>query len=120
MSYRQNGGSYTNGEKRTQAPDDDSDVEEETLANDYQEQMQYTEGVLDDSLDDGLSIGGIQQDIQATLQAAVTPLERDASLETKLISYDNYCGLFHYILNSDGPVELELPSVITLILKKRP
>ena len=51
------------------------------------------------------------QDMQAQLAAAATPLEYQASLETKFTSYDNYCNLFHYILNSDGPVDLEVPSV---------
>lgn len=32
-----------------------------------------------------------------------TPLER-------FESYSNYCNLFNYILNSDGPVDLELPT----------
>ena len=111
MSLRQNGAPYTNGQSAARAPGDDSDVEEETLANDYQEQMQYDEDAIDDGMDDGMAFGSTQQDIQATLQTAVTPLERDASLETKFISYDNYCSLFHYILNSDGPVDLEMPSV---------
>lgn len=112
MSLRQDGGPFTNGDGPSRGPQDDSDVEEETLANDYREQMQYDEDDMDG--DDGTAFGGIQQDmqdVQATLQAAVTPLERDASLETKFASYDNYCSLFHYILNSEGPVELDLPSV---------
>ena len=105
---RPNGVSYTNGEARAPAPDDDDfDVEEETLANDYQEQMQY-----DEAYDDGSAgFSGSQQDIQAQLQAAVQPLDRDATLDVKFASYDNYCSLFHFILNSEGPVDLELPSV---------
>lgn len=82
----------------------DSDVEEEALANNYQEQVQYND---EDEGDFGMS----PQDIQAQLQAAVTPLDREANLEAKFASYDNYCSLFHYILNSEGPVDLELPSV---------
>ncbi|KAJ2724083.1 hypothetical protein GGI07_002204 [Coemansia sp. Benny D115] len=31
------------------------------------------------------------------------------SLETRFRSFDNYCDLFNYILNSDGPIDLELP-----------
>ncbi|KAK8164858.1 translation initiation factor 3 complex subunit L [Phyllosticta citrichinensis] len=50
------------------------------------------------------------QDIHAQLAAAATPLEYQATLETKFASYDNYCSLFHYILNSDGPVDLEVPN----------
>ena len=110
MSYAQNGTYRQNGDTNNYRAQDDSDVEEETLANDYQEQMQYNND-LDDGMDGGMPFGATQQDIQATLQAAVTPLERDASLETKVTSYDNYCSLFHFILNSEGPVELELPSV---------
>lgn len=105
---RPNGASYTNGTAQISVPeDDDFDVEEETLANDYQEQIQYDDGYDDASV--AYSAG--QQDIQAQLQAAVQPLDRDATLDVKFASYDNYCSLFHYILNSEGPVELELPSV---------
>ncbi|KAF2271783.1 uncharacterized protein EI97DRAFT_387143 [Westerdykella ornata] len=50
------------------------------------------------------------QDIQAQLHAAATPLEFQATLETKFASYDSYCNLFHYILNSEGPVDLEVPN----------
>ena len=57
------------------------------------------------------SLGGGATDIQAQLAAAATPLEYQASLETKFASYDNYCSLFHYVLNSDGPVDLEVPNV---------
>ncbi|KAJ1834978.1 hypothetical protein LPJ63_001496 [Coemansia sp. RSA 2711] len=32
------------------------------------------------------------------------------SLETRFRSFENYCDLFNYILNSDGPLELELPN----------
>ncbi|KAK1911483.1 hypothetical protein P3342_012784 [Pyrenophora teres f. teres] len=38
------------------------------------------------------------------------PLEFQATLETKFASYDSYCNLFHYILNSEGPVDLEVPN----------
>jgi translation initiation factor 3 subunit L len=86
---------------------DDSDVEEEAMANDYREQVQY------DGMDDMNSMPSINnnQDIHAQLQAAATPLEFQATLETKFASYDNYCNLFHYILNSEGPVDLEVPNV---------
>jgi translation initiation factor 3 subunit L len=70
------------------------------------------------NFDDGLSeieqassIGAGATDIQAQLAAAATPLEYQATLETKFASYDNYCSLFHYILNSEGPVDLEVPNV---------
>lgn len=88
---------------------DESDVEEETMVNDYREQVNYDEGMTD--LDRTTSHGGATQDLQAQLAAAATPLEYQATLETKFASYDNYCSLFHYILNSDGPVDLEVPSV---------
>ncbi|KAJ1668013.1 hypothetical protein IW140_002446 [Coemansia sp. RSA 1813] len=32
------------------------------------------------------------------------------SMETRFRSFENYCDLFNYILNSDGPLELELPN----------
>lgn len=83
------------------------------MADDYQEQVQY-EDTMDD---DFASYGGTQQDIQFQLQAAVTPLEYGAGLDVKMASYDNYVSLFHYILNSDGPVELELPSVSPATLR---
>ncbi|KAF3158318.1 Eukaryotic translation initiation factor 3 subunit L [Orbilia oligospora] len=51
-----------------------------------------------------------EDDLQSRLQAAATPLEYQASLEARYASYDNYCSLFHFILNSNGPVELDLPT----------
>jgi translation initiation factor 3 subunit L len=83
-----------------------SDVEEEAMANDYREQVQY-DGMED--LDRMPSMNS-NQDIHAQLQAAATPLEFQATLETKFASYDSYCNLFHYILNSEGPVDLEVPN----------
>jgi hypothetical protein len=90
---------------RDRAPE--SDIDEEGLANEYRESVQY----------DGMEeLGRTQsvvsnQDIQAQLAAAATPLEFQATLETKFASYDSYCNLFHYILNSEGPVDLEVPNV---------
>ena len=79
--------------------------------NDYQEQVQFDDGFSElDRISMGAG-GGQLQDMQAQLAAAATPLEYQATLETKFNSYDNYCNLFHYILNSDGPVDLEVPSV---------
>jgi translation initiation factor 3 subunit L len=98
------------GEAPIRPTDDDSDVEEEALVNDYREQVQYDNGM--DDLDRTVSLGSLQQDLQAQLQAAATPLEFQATLETKFASYDNYCSLFHFILNSDGPVDIEVPTVI--------
>lgn len=89
---------------------DESDVEEEALVNDYREQVNFDDSMSE--LDRTTSLGGSQaQDLQAQLAAAATPLEYQATLETKFASYDNYCSLFHYILNSEGPVDLEVPSV---------
>jgi translation initiation factor 3 subunit L len=98
---------YQNGDAARRAPGDDSDVEEEAMANDYREQVQY-DGM--DDLDRMPSMNS-NQDIHAQLQAAATPLEFQATLETKFASYDSYCNLFHYILNSEGPVDLEVPNV---------
>ena len=92
-------------------PDDDSDVEEEALANNYREQVGYQDGLGEDyDLERSSTLGGTQ-DLQAQLQAAATPLEYGASLEVKIQSYDSYCNLFHFILNSDGPVDIDVPSV---------
>lgn len=93
---------------------DESDVEEEALVNDYREQVHYEDGMSDLDRTTSFGAGSQTQDIQAQLAAAATPLEYQATLETKFASYDNYCNLFHYILNSDGPVELEAPSVCPL------
>lgn len=90
---------------------DESDQEEDALVNDYQEQVHYDNGMVELDQTTSLGGGGQLQDMQAQLAAAATPLEYQATLETKFASYDNYCNLFHYILNSDGPVDLEVPSV---------
>lgn len=97
---------------RQKLNENDSDQEEEALVNDYKEQVHFDEGL--DDVDGSGSYGGSGgqfQDMQAQLNAAATPLEYQATLETKFASYDNYCNLFHYILNSEGPVDLEPPSV---------
>lgn len=86
---------------------DDSD--EEALAADYREQVQY-EGA-EDYDQGGMNMSQQTDDIQGRLAAAAQPLDFSATLEAKFASYDNYCSLFHFILNSDGPVDLEPPSV---------
>lgn len=103
--------SYDDRQIARPVPGDESDVEEEALVNDYREQVHFEDGMSD--LDRITSVGtaSITQDLQAQLTAAATPLEFQATLETKFASYDNYCSLFHYILNSEGPVDLEVPSV---------
>ncbi len=99
---------FTNGGAPSRAVEDDSDVEEEALAADYREQVQY-EG-MDEAEVSSLSMAQQTDDIQSRLAAAAQPLEFSASLEVKFSSYDNYCSLFHFILNSDVPVDLEPPS----------
>ncbi len=98
---------------RRGAVDDESDQEEATMVEDYKEQAgAFDEGMadLDRTTSYGTGVGGPQY-MQAQLAAAATPLEYQATLETKFASYDSYCNLFHYILNSDGPVDLEVPTV---------
>lgn len=100
---------YEQAPEATRAPQDESDAEEEALAEDYREQLQFDDGLDDMERTASLSAG--PQDIYAQLTAAATPLEFQATLDTKFASYDNYCSLFHYILNSDGPVDLDVQSV---------
>ncbi len=112
MSLRQPVAPYQQGEPAMRTAEDESDVEEEALVNDYREQVQYDDGMEDMNRNVSMNaMGGSMLDIQAQLEAAATPLEFQAKLETKFASYDNYCSLFHFILNSDGPVDLEVPSV---------
>lgn len=112
MSVRQ-APSYQQRAPGRQIVEDDSDVEEEALANEYREQVGFQDDGYD--LDRTGSLGGAgAQDLSAQLQAAATPLEYGASLELKIQSYDSYCNLFHYILNSEGPVDLEVPNVRNL------
>jgi translation initiation factor 3 subunit L len=93
-----------------QVVDDASDQEEEAMVNSYREQAQhYNDGHELEQVNS--QDGGQMQDMQQQLQQAAQPLEFQATMETKFASYDNYCSLFHYILNSDGPVDLEVPSV---------
>lgn len=102
--------SFQNGAAPARALDDESDVEEDALVADYREQVQYEDGMGD--LDGGsMSMHQPSDDIQARLVAAAQPLDFSAPLEAKFQSYDAYCQLFHFILNSEGPVDLEPPSV---------
>lgn len=100
---------FQNGGAPARVMDDESDVEEEALVADYQEQIQYEDGM--DELEQTMSMAQQTDDIQSRLAAAAQPLDFSASLDVKFASYDNYCSLFHFILNSDGPVDLEPPSV---------
>lgn len=116
----QNGSRPTN--PHVQLADDSDD--EQALATTLVEALQNNEDDLDDEfLDDpegqdaslaaaqALSMQNTQDNLQARLQAAAQPLDFSAPLEVRFASYDNYCSLFHFILNSEGPVELELPTV---------
>lgn len=106
---------FQNGGIASRALDDDSDIEEEALANDYKEQVQY-EGMEELEQVNSMSMAQQTDDIQSRLAAAAQPLDFSAPLEVKFASYDNYCSLFHFILNSDGPVDLEPPSVSSLFV----
>ncbi|CAK7198350.1 hypothetical protein SEUCBS139899_001011 [Sporothrix eucalyptigena] len=90
--------------------DDDSDVEEEALVADYREQVEYEEGFEELEQVNSLTLAQQNDDIQSRLAAAAQPLDFSAPLEVKFQSYDAYCSLFHFILNSEGPVDLEPPS----------
>ena len=88
------------------------DVDEEALLNDYQQQLRSMEEMQHQERSNGTSHAPPSDDIHARLLEAAVPLGYEASLETKFTSYDNYCALFHFILNSEaGPVDLEPPSV---------
>ncbi len=99
-----------NGPAPVRAIDNDSDVEEEALVADYKEQVQYED--VDEI--EPLTMAQQTDDIQSRLVAAAQPLDFSAPLDVKFQSYDSYCNLFHFILNSDGPVDLEPPSVSLL------
>lgn len=103
---------FQNAERPIRSMGDDSDAEEEALVNDYREQVQYEDG-MGEELERVSSLTMAQQtdDIQSRLVAAAQPLDFSAPLQVKFESYDSYCNLFHFILNSEGPVDLEPPSV---------
>ena len=109
---------YTTADRGDLA-EDVSDQEEAALAEDYKEQVQFDDGMSELDRTGSLGVGG-PQDMQAQLAAAATPLEYGAPLDTKFASYDNYCNLFHYILNSEGPVDLEVPTVGSMTLTQCP
>jgi len=102
---------FQNGATPLRAMENDSDVEEEALVADYREQVQYEDGLDDMEPANSMSLAQQTDDIQSRLAAAAQPLDFQAPLETKFQSYDSYCSLFHFILNSEGPVDLEPPSV---------
>ncbi len=100
-----------NGAAPARAVEDDSDVEEEALVADYKEQVRYEDGLEELEQVSSLTLAQQSDDIQSRLAAAAQPLDFSAPLEVKFQSYDAYCSLFHFILNSEGPVDLEPPSV---------
>lgn len=102
---------YQNGAAPARALNDDSDVEEEALVADYKEQVQYEDGINELESVTSMTMAQQPDDIQARLAQAAQPLDFSATLEVKFQSYDSYCSLFHFILNSEGPVDLEPPSV---------
>ncbi|EEY20829.1 eukaryotic translation initiation factor 3 [Verticillium alfalfae VaMs.102] len=90
---------YQNGDRRNVG--DDSDVEEEALVADYKEQVQYEDGAELEQVN-SMTMAQQTDDIQSRLAAAAQPLDFSAPLEVKFQSYDAYCSLFHFILNSEG------------------
>ncbi|MCJ1306809.1 hypothetical protein MMC25_000452 [Agyrium rufum] len=90
--------------------EDISDQEEEAMVNDYKEQVQFDGEGDPERMMSGGGGGGGMQDMHALLLSASQPLEYQATLETKFISYDNYCNMFHFILNSDGPIDIDVPT----------
>ena len=110
MSIRQPA-AYQNGGTTTRAiVDDESDVEEEALVQDYREQVQFDQDGLED-LDRTMSQAGPNTDIWTQLGNAAMPLDFQATLDTKISSYYSYCDLFHYLLNTAGPLEVDPPNV---------
>lgn len=104
---------FQNGAPPARAIEDESDVEEEALVADYREQVQFEDGLEELEPVTSLTMAQQTDDIQSRLAAAAQPLDFSAPLEVKFQSYDSYCSLFHFILNSEGPVDLEPPSVST-------
>lgn len=114
-------GPYQNGSVPARPIDNESDDENEALSEFARAQMieqlrqQQEELGGDLSRQISSSMQAPQQDdLKSRLQAAAEPLERQAPMEVRFSSYDNYCSLFHFILNSDGPVDLDMPTVCFL------
>lgn len=101
---------YQNGVAPARALNNVDSDDEEALVAEYKEHVQYEDG---EELSQTTSLTMAQQtdDIQSRLVQAAQPLDFSAPLEVKFQSYDSYCSLFHFILNSEGPVDLEPPSV---------
>ena len=73
--------------------------------------MQYDDELNELERTGSFSFAGGPQELQAQLSAAATPLEYNAPLDIKIQSYDSFCAMFHFILNSEGPLDIEIPSV---------
>ncbi|KAH0566435.1 hypothetical protein GP486_000147 [Trichoglossum hirsutum] len=101
---------FQTGDTPARRIEDASDDEEEALVNNYKEQVRFDDELSDAELPMPVGQAQLGEDIQSRIAAAATPLEYQATLETRFASYDNYCSLFHFILNSDGPVDLDVPS----------
>ena len=111
MSLRQ-AQAYQNGAPPSKnIIDDESDVEEEALVEDYREQVQYDQDGLQDLDRTMSSATGTTMDVQMQLNNASMPLDFQAPLDVKISSYYNYCDLFHYLLNTAGPNDVEPPNV---------
>ncbi|CUS10883.1 unnamed protein product [Tuber aestivum] len=93
---------------------EESDTDDEVLASTLVDEALRDDGDYDDMESAGGSLQISGENIQQRLAAAATPLDFQAPLQNRFDSYDNYCTLFHFILNSDGPVDLELPTVGSL------
>ena len=102
---------FQNGDASARRMEDASDDEEEALVNNYKEQVRFDDELSEAELPMPVGQAQLGEDIQSRIAADATPLEYQATLETRFASYDNYCSLFHFILNSDGPVDLDVPSV---------
>lgn len=103
--------SGVNGGARPVRNHEEDDSDDEVLASTLVDALQADDGDYDDSGAGGAGFQVTGDDLQQRLAAAATPLEFQAGLPARFTSYDNYCSLFHYILNSEGPVDLELPTV---------
>jgi translation initiation factor 3 subunit L len=101
MSLRQ-------GPPTSRAPADESDAEEDALVEDYREQVRFDNA---DAVEDNYQFNDPTGGIGIQLATVAAPLEFGATLQTKLDSYELYCSLFHYFLNSKGPIDVEPPTV---------
>ena len=111
MSLRKGPVSTQYNDAPSRLPPEDSDAEEDAMVQDYKEQVQYDDELNELERTGSFSFAGGPQELQAQLSAAATPLEYNAPLDIKIQSYDSFCAMFHFILNSEGPLDIEIPSV---------